>query len=74
MMETEFWRIDYISCEGNDRWTVVETPVGVTEDDLSNQLLSDYGYDDAPSKFVSCEPWHKDEYGMYTDWTHIEVW
>jgi len=72
MNETEYWKIEFISCEGNPRWIVVETPVGVTEDDLKMQLFSDFGYDDAPSVFVSAESWFEDD--MCNDWTHIDVW
>ena len=25
--EYAYWKIEYISCEGNDRWTLVRTPI-----------------------------------------------
>lgn len=71
-METEFYKIEYTSCEGNYRWMIVEVPVGVTEDQLISQLLSDYGYDDAPAEYIGSESWYEDE--MCSDWTHLEVW
>ena len=72
-METEIWRIDYISCEGNYRWQLVEVRVGISEDDLRNELLNDYGYDDAPAEFISAQMWYEDR-DMVSDWTHIETY
>lgn len=49
--EYTYWEIRYISCEGNNRWTVARTSSDWTEDDVRSSIPMG-GYDDAPATIL----------------------
>jgi hypothetical protein len=37
-MEYNYWEINYISCEGNRRWTISRTPIDWEEYDVRDRV------------------------------------
>lgn len=37
-IEYNYWEIHYVSCEGNDRWTIARTPIDCNEYDVINRI------------------------------------
>ena len=37
-IEYNYWEINYISCEGNKRWTIARTPIDWDEDDVREKI------------------------------------
>ena len=37
-MEYNYWEINYISCESNERWTVARTPIDWDEDMVRERI------------------------------------
>jgi hypothetical protein len=72
-MEKEFlnWEINYISCEGNERWTVSWCPAEWNEYEVETAFRDIcYGVGDDPTEFVSCMMHHDhdwDEATYYLD-------
>lgn len=38
MEEYSYWEIEYVSVEGNERWTIVRAPIDWEEDDVRNRV------------------------------------
>lgn len=53
MEEVLYWEINYISCEGNTRFTHAKTPVFWTEDDVSSAMLEQGSCGDDPAEIIS---------------------
>ena len=72
MLEEEeytFLELNYISCEGNDRYKIVKVNEHYTEGEVIECLMSDSGYDDAPATYLSMEEVFFDDDAV--DWTHL---
>jgi hypothetical protein len=37
-IEYAYWGIQYVSCEGNNRWTVARTPIDWSEYEVRNRI------------------------------------
>lgn len=61
------WKINYISCEGNERWTVAECPAewDVYEVTIAFRGIC-YGVGDDPAEFVSCDVYYNQDRGEAT--------
>ena len=66
-METRNWIINYVSCEGNDRWLVGRFPLEFEAWEVECRFKETcYGCGDDPAEFISCEIyWDQDEDVMY---------
>lgn len=59
-----YWVVNYISCEGNNRWTRVIAPADWEEWQV-REKISTWGYGDDPAEITSIEPSWKDDNGIY---------
>lgn len=48
-----YWHVDFISCEGNERWGIAKTLNDCSEDNLRDQLMSGGGYGDDLAEIIS---------------------
>lgn len=68
-------KIDYISCEGNERWFTVIVPENTPDYQIEERLLRSSGMGDDPAEFVSAEEYpfynYDEEYYNAEDWTDI---
>jgi hypothetical protein len=71
-MRTEFKIVHYISCKGNRKWKLVMVPEGISDEAIKEELMKDYGYDDAPSEFLYTEPGYGFEDDSYDKWLHLK--
>ena len=37
-MEYRYWKIEYISCEGNERWVIARTPIDWVEYQVHDRI------------------------------------
>lgn len=56
------WEINYISCEGNERWTVAECPAewDAYEVEIAFRGIC-YGVGDDPAEFISCNVYNNQD-------------
>lgn len=40
MEEFSYWHIDYLTCEGNIRWTTARAPLDCNESEISDRILT----------------------------------
>jgi len=50
--EYSYWRIEYTSCEGNDRWTIARAPFDWTEYEVEDRITMG-GCGDDPAEINS---------------------
>lgn len=59
----KYWKIDYVSCEGNRRWVVARCPAEWTEYDVENRAnMCRGGYDDAIAEVTDVGETQDDNY------------
>lgn len=52
-IECSYWEIQYVSCEGNERWTIIKTPSSWCEYDVRQRVpLGGCGDDVAEIKSI----------------------
>ena len=66
-MEITLWEIHFISCEGNERWSVGRFPEEFEAWEVESRFRESIGgCGDDPAEFVSCEVyWDQDEDALY---------
>lgn len=71
-MEINLWEYHYISCEGNNRWSLALCPIDWTEEDVESKVMEERGYDDAPAEFISADITNSDREDAWlaTDYTN----
>jgi hypothetical protein len=61
-IEYNYWEINYISCEGNKRWTVVRTPIDWEEYDVRDRVPMG-GCGDDVSEIIEIFETNNNDYG-----------
>lgn len=71
-LEYSYWEVNYISCEGNKRWTIIRCPIewGDWEVETAFRNIC-YGVGDEPAEFISCELSYDDDYTYDFDESNI---
>jgi len=64
MEEYSYWIVNYISCEGNERWTRAIAPPD-WESWQVRERIPTWGCGDDPAEITSVEPSWKDDNGIY---------
>ena len=67
--ECSYWHVDYISCEGNERWTIARTPIDWEEWQVLDRIHNMRGScGDDPAEIVSVFQTNDDEWSWdFTD-------
>jgi hypothetical protein len=66
-MNYRYFEINYISCEGNERWNIAQCPEDWTEYDLECNIQLG-GVGDDMAKIVSITPTNEPEDSIYTSY------
>lgn len=66
--EYSYFEINYISCEGNSRWTIVRCPLEWDEYDLRRAIQMG-GVGDDPAEITSITPACSSDYDYGADYT-----
>ena len=58
----QYWEVNYVSCEGNKRWTILRCPEEWGYDEVEDKFMNSDGSSsgDDPAQFVSAE-WTSDD-------------
>lgn len=68
-METRLWELNYVSCEGNERWSVGRFPEDFEAWEVESRFRETIGgCGDDPAEFVSCEWWWGEDDGCWSDY------
>lgn len=59
------WHIDYVSCEGNIRWTIARAPLDWSEDDVSHGMTSQGSCGDEPAEIMGVREAYVGEEWVY---------
>lgn len=66
-MEYNYWKITYISCEGNERWFVAKTPLDWERWQVEDRIQMG-GCGDEPAEIISIDETMSDDYAYdYTE-------
>jgi hypothetical protein len=65
-MEYSYWEVKFISCEGNERWTIARTPSDWEEWQLW-EVINLGGCGDDPAEIISIEESQNNDWCWYYD-------
>ena len=65
-MDCNYWYISFISCEGNERWTIARTPSDWVEYEVRDSIRMG-GCGDDPATILSIEETSDDDYSWDLD-------
>ena len=70
-METVIWYVEFISCEGNDRWTLIKAPESMEESEIRSRLTCYGSCGDDPAEITELYITnYYDEYDVSYDFTN----